>query len=221
MKIRSPQSTGVELPPSGSDTLQRTFFVALHSTGRFFSFVTPAPSTPPRHDGQWAAPAAAANQTRDGKIRAVFMAALLAQDVKIGSNFFHSGRPFRLAGLPRLWKVWLSYEKNLRALHLDFDSVFSSLRIAGPIGPATNAPNRSAAEQPAPGGRSARIQTWARAAPRGSRDQQRRGAGATRAGGCRKSQTRELAQNDRVSKETRGGGIALGPVRVGAALPPG
>ena len=33
MKIRSPQTTGVELPPSGRATLQRTFFVALHSTG--------------------------------------------------------------------------------------------------------------------------------------------------------------------------------------------
>src|SRR5262249_41866828 len=36
-KTRAPQTTGVELPRSGSSTFQRTFSVALHLTGRSFS----------------------------------------------------------------------------------------------------------------------------------------------------------------------------------------
>jgi len=46
MKTRSPQTTGVELPRSGRSTFQRTFSVALHLIGRFFSGEWPVPSGP-------------------------------------------------------------------------------------------------------------------------------------------------------------------------------
>src|ERR1043166_2665897 len=54
MKTRSPQTMGVELPRSGKDVLQRTFSVALHRVGRFFSKETPVPCGP-RHCGQLSA----------------------------------------------------------------------------------------------------------------------------------------------------------------------
>src|SRR3989442_13931318 len=42
MKMRLPQTTGVELPRSGNATFQRTLFDSLHLAGKFFSRVTPS-----------------------------------------------------------------------------------------------------------------------------------------------------------------------------------
>src|SRR5260370_40520872 len=61
MKIRSPQTPGVELPGSGNSTFQRTFSVALHLSGRFFSGEWPLPSGP-RHAGQLPAQTGTAQQ---------------------------------------------------------------------------------------------------------------------------------------------------------------
>ena len=53
-KSLSPPATGVELPRSGNATFHFTFFVVLHSTGRFVSSVMPS-RVGPRHAGQFAA----------------------------------------------------------------------------------------------------------------------------------------------------------------------
>jgi hypothetical protein len=49
--MRSPQTTGVELPLPGIATFQRTFLVSLHSTGGAAVGATPVMSGP-RHCGQ-------------------------------------------------------------------------------------------------------------------------------------------------------------------------
>jgi len=59
-KTRSRHSAGVELPRSGSGTRQHTFSFVLQWSGRFFSVAMPLPSGP-RHPGQFAAVARAAN----------------------------------------------------------------------------------------------------------------------------------------------------------------
>jgi hypothetical protein len=51
-KTRSPQAMGEELQGPGSWTRHRTFSVAPHLTGRFFSEDTPVPSGP-RQPGQF------------------------------------------------------------------------------------------------------------------------------------------------------------------------
>src|SRR5262245_33953570 len=51
------QMMGCENPRPGSAVFHKTFFVSLHSLGRFFSFETPCASGP-RHCGQLDEPAA-------------------------------------------------------------------------------------------------------------------------------------------------------------------
>jgi hypothetical protein len=52
--MRFPQTTGLELPPSGKGVFQRTFSVALHLRGNFVSCEMPSP-VGPRKPGQFAA----------------------------------------------------------------------------------------------------------------------------------------------------------------------
>ena len=54
MKMRSPQTIGVELPRSGSGTRQRTFSFVVQCSGKFFSVQTPVPKGP-RHADQLSA----------------------------------------------------------------------------------------------------------------------------------------------------------------------
>jgi hypothetical protein len=74
--MRSPQTTGVELPLPGIATFQRTFLVSLHSTGGAAVGATPVMSGP-RHCGQKlsalpsaALPGAAANEEEVSRLEA-------------------------------------------------------------------------------------------------------------------------------------------------------
>src|SRR5213080_4915429 len=62
-KTRSPQTTGDELPSSGSGAFQRTFSVALHFSGASVSGERPSP-VGPRQPGQLAAGAATPHANR-------------------------------------------------------------------------------------------------------------------------------------------------------------
>src|SRR6185295_12616572 len=61
-KILLPQTIGDECPRPAIGVFHLIFFVALHSVGRFFSSEVPCPDGP-RHCGQLALPAAAAELT--------------------------------------------------------------------------------------------------------------------------------------------------------------
>jgi hypothetical protein len=87
-KMRSPQTTGVELPLPGIATFQRTFLVSLHSTGGAAVGATPVMSGP-RHCGQKlsalpsAALAAAAN---DSDVSTLVTSATNRRFRKVGSS---------------------------------------------------------------------------------------------------------------------------------------
>ena len=70
---RSPHTTGVELPPSGSFVFHVIFSVADHFAGRSVSVVTPSP-VGPRHAGQFPAAEMPDKNASAAKMRAVFMA---------------------------------------------------------------------------------------------------------------------------------------------------
>ena len=68
MKIRSPQTTGVEFPPSGKATFHFTCSVALQRSGRSVSEEIPEPSAP-RHPGHGAAGTARMRTAQSNVIR--------------------------------------------------------------------------------------------------------------------------------------------------------
>src|SRR6185312_12360518 len=110
-KIRSPQTTGVELPRSGRDTFQRMFFESLQSSGRFFSWVTPSASGP-RQAGQLSARVATATrQTRSEARRAVvvFMGVLVSKHMALGRTFFRLPERSACGKFPASMKAFLLF----------------------------------------------------------------------------------------------------------------
>src|SRR5262249_25747453 len=72
-KIRSRQTTGVELPAWASGTFHLTLSLSLHVTGRFFSKQTPCP-VGPRQAGQlsaWAAAVLRASRAETARQRGI------------------------------------------------------------------------------------------------------------------------------------------------------
>src|SRR5438552_4804144 len=126
---------------------------------------------------------------------------------------------FALADRRGLWNVLLTYEKSPRDLLLGFDSGSGRHKFASADGPTTDAQNCSAAEQSNAGPGDARVQAGACAARDHSGHQQHRGSRPASARGRGKGEAGNAAEDNRISKETRGGRFALGPIRVGAALP--
>src|SRR6185503_7655712 len=108
MKTLSPQTTGVELPESGSAAFQRTFSVGLHLTGTFFSPLCPWP-VEPRQAGQSSATAKEVRRRAEKRVERVWrMGTLLRKPLPTPAyptpperaRFFFPVRPDRRTSPP-------------------------------------------------------------------------------------------------------------------------